>query len=156
MAAVIIKQNDVKRLGKELINEMFEFLHDEYILTKFSHMKEVQKEFLKNLAFNHINTLHRQYKITEEKRQVLAKPFIDELFKIDKNSSDLEKKVRVEYDTNLVKDAMEDNGIDTEGIYHTLLTLNLSKEIYKDLYFKTKAFLDIFRVFEISYMYLED
>ena len=156
MAAVIIKQNDVKRLGKELINEMFEFLHDENILTKFSHMKEVQKEFLKNLAFNHINTLHRQYKITEEKRQVLAKPFIDELFKIDKNSSDLEKKVRVEYDTNLVKDAMEDNGIDTEGIYHTLLTLNLSKEIYKDLYFKTKAFLDIFRVFEISYMYLED
>ena len=140
MAAVIIKQNDVKRLGKELINEMFEFLHDEHILTKFSHMKEVQKEFLKNLAFNHINTLHRQYKI----------------FKIDKNSSDLEKKVRVEYDTNLVKDAMEDNGIDTEGIYHTLLTLNLSKEIYKDLYFKTKAFLDIFRVFEISYMYLED
>ena len=156
MAAVIIKQNYVKRLGKELINEMFEFLHDEYILTKFSHMKEKQKEFLKNLAFNHINTLHRQYKITEEKRQVLAKPFIDELFKIDKNSSDLEKKVRVEYDTNLVKDAMEDNGIDTEGIYHTLLTLNLSKEIYKDLYFKTKAFLDIFRVFEISYMYLED
>ena len=34
-------------------------------------MKEVRKEFLKNLAFNHINTLHRQYKITDEKRQEL-------------------------------------------------------------------------------------
>ena len=51
---------------------------------------------------------------------------------------------------------MKDNGIDTEGIYHTLLTLNFFKEIDEDLYFKTKAFLDIFRVFEISYMYLED
>ena len=35
MAAVIIKQKDVERLGKELLNEMFEFLHDEYILTNF-------------------------------------------------------------------------------------------------------------------------
>ena len=49
---------------------------------------------------------------------------------------------------------MKDDGIDTEGIYHTLLTLNLNKEIDEDLYYKTKAFLDIFRVFEIAYMYL--
>ena len=65
MAAVIIKQKDVKRLGKELLNEMFNFLHDEFILTKFPQMKEVQKQFLKKLTFNHINTLHRQYKLTD-------------------------------------------------------------------------------------------
>ena len=144
MAAVIIRKKDVDRIGKELLNEIFEFLHDEYILTKFQEMQYVQKKFLNKLILNHINTLHRQYKITEEKRKVLAKPFIDE------NSSDLE------YDSNLVKDAMEDDGIDTEGIYHTLISLNLSKEIDEDLYFKKMAFLDIYRVFEISYIYLED
>ena len=147
MAAVIIRKKDLKKLGIELLKEMFNFLHDENILNNFKEMKKVQEKFLEKLAFNHINTLYRQYKITEEKRKELAKPFLDTLFNIDK---------KVEYDSNLVKDAMKDNGIDTEGIYHTLLTLNLNVKIDKDLYFKKKAFLDIFRVFEVSYAYLDD
>ena len=139
MAAVIIRKKDVERLGKNLLNEMFDFLHDEYILTEFKEMKKEQEKFLKNLAFNHINTLHRQYKITEEKRKELSKPFLDK---------------KVEYDSNLVKGAMEKDGIDTEGIYHTLISIDV--ELDEDLSFKTKAFLDIFRVFDVSYTYLED
>ena len=156
MAAVIIRQKDLKRLARTLLKEMFEFLHDEYILSEFKEMKEVQKEFLENLALNHINTLHRQYKITKEKRKELVKPFIDDLLKIDENSSNLEKNIKFEYDSKLVKSAMEDEGIDTEGIYQTLNKLKLDMEIDEDLYFKTKAFLDIFRVFESGYTYLED
>ena len=76
MAAVIIKQKDIKRLGKELLNEMFEFLHDEYILTEFKEMKEVKKEFLNNLILNHINTLHRNFKISDKNREVILKPFL--------------------------------------------------------------------------------
>ena len=90
MAAVIIRQKDLKRLGKELLNEMFNFLHDEHILTKFKEMKEVQEKFLEKLAFNHINTLDRQYKITKEKTEELSKPFLDKLFSMDK---------KVEYDS---------------------------------------------------------
>ena len=156
MAAVIIRQKDVKRLARELLNEMFEFLHDEYILSEFKEMKEVQKEFLENLALNHINTLHRQYKITKERREELVKPFIDKLLKIDENSSDLEKNIKVEYDSKLVEGAIKEDGVDTEGIYQTLNKLKLDMEIDEDLYFKTKAFLDIFRVFESGYTYLED
>ena len=156
MAAVIIRQKDVKRLARELLNEMFEFLHDEYILTEFKEMKEVQKEFLENLALNHINTLHRQYKITKERREELVKPFIDKLLKIDENSSDLEKNIKVEYDSKLVEGAIKEDGVDTEGIYQTLNKLKLDMEIDEDLYFKTKAFLDIFRVFESGYTNLED
>ena len=59
MAAVIIRQKDIKRLGKELIKEIFDFLHDEYILTEFKEMKKTQEKFLENLVFNHIKTLHR-------------------------------------------------------------------------------------------------
>ena len=52
--------------------------------------------------------------------------------------------------------AMKDDGIDTEGIYYTLNSLKLDMEIDEDLYYKTKAFLDIFRVSESGYSYLED
>ena len=121
---------------------MFEFLHDEYILSEFKEMKEIQKEFLENLASNHIDTLHRQFKIVD-------------LMKIDENSSELEKKCKVEYVSKLVENAMKDGGIDTEGIYQTLINLKIDSEINEDLYYKTKAFLDIFRVFESGYTYLE-
>ena len=156
MAAVIIRQKDVKRLASTLLKEMFGFLHDEYILSEFKEMKEIQKEFLENLASNHIDTLHRQFKITEEKREELVKPFIVDLMKIDENSSDLEKKCNFEYVSKLVENAMKDGGIDTEGIYQTLINLKIDSEINEDLYYKTKAFLDIFRVFESGYTYLED
>ena len=137
MAAVIINKKDLKRLGKELLKEMYDFLHDEYILSKFEEIKIDQEKFLEKLTLNHIKTLHRQFKITKEKR--------DEL--INK---------KAEYDSNLVKDAMEEDGVDTEGIYHTLVSLNLDMEIDEDLYFKTKAFLDIFKVFDFAYTYFED
>ena len=135
---------------------MFEFLHDEYILSEFKEMKEIQKEFLENLALNHIDTLHRQFKITEEKREVLVKPFIVDLMKISENSTELEKKCNFEYVSKLVENAMKDGGIDTEGIYQTLINLKIDSEINEDLYYKTKAFLDIFRVFKSGYSYLED
>ena len=43
MAAVIIRKKDVERLGKELVKEVYEFLHDEYILSTFEEMKEEKK-----------------------------------------------------------------------------------------------------------------
>ena len=142
MAAVIIRQKDLKRLGKELLNEIFDFLNDEYILTEFEDMKEVQEKFLNNLILNHINTLNRRFEITDEKRQQLF-----ELIKGEKSfPEEMELKVN----------SMKDDGIDTEGIYQTLISLKLDMEIDEDLYYKTKAFLDIFRVFETGYTYLED
>ena len=151
MAAVIIRQKDLNHLAKTLLKEIFEFLHGEYILSEFKEMKEIQKEFLENLASNHIDMLHRQFKITEEKREELV-----DLMKINENSSELEKKCKVEYVSKLVEAAMKDGGIDIEGIYQTLINLKIDSEINEDLYYETKAFLDIFRVFESGYSYLED
>ena len=145
MAAVIIRQKDVKRLASTLLKEMFDFLHDEYILSEFKEMKEVQKEFLNSICVNHINTLHKQNKITKEKREKLIKPFLNN-----------GESIKVLYNSKLVEDAMKDEGIDTEGIYQTLNKLKLDMEIDEDFYYKTKAFLDIFRVFESGYSYLED
>ena len=46
MPAVIIRQDDVDRLASTLLKEMFEFLHDEYILKGFEIKMKLEKIFL--------------------------------------------------------------------------------------------------------------
>ena len=151
MAAVIIRQKNVKRLGRELLKEMFDFLHDEYILTEFKDMKLTQNIFLNSLSLEHINTLSRSNKITNEEREELLKPFFNSKLLVDE--SGLFNKLH--YDEESVKKAIGGE-IDIEGIYYTLDSLKLDDEIDGDLYLKTEAFPDIFRVFETGYEYLED
>ena len=146
MAAVIIRKKNLDRLGRTLLKETFDFLHDEYILSKFEEMKLTQEIFLNSICLEHIETLFKSKFITEEKRGELFKPFF---------YSKLENG-KLYHDKDLVKKVMEDEKIDTEGIYKTLIKLRLDMEIDEDLYYKTKAFLDIFRVFDVGYMYLDD
>ena len=54
--SVTIRKSDVERLGKELIKEVDNFLHDEYIITTFPEMKLDQEKFE-----NSINRLKTQY-----------------------------------------------------------------------------------------------
>ena len=145
MAVVIIRKKDVNRLAKELLKEIFDFLHDVYIITNFEEMKKEQEKFLKNLAFNHIKSLKRKFIITEEKREELINKF-----------SNNSESIKVLFISKLVEDAMKDEGIDTEEIYQTLNNLELDDEMHEDLHTKTMAFLDIFRVFESGYTFLED
>ena len=51
MAAVIIRKKDVERIGKELLKEVYEFLHNDYILTDFEEMKIEQEKLLKGLVY---------------------------------------------------------------------------------------------------------
>ena len=102
MAAVIIRKSDVERLGKKLMKEVNDFLHDEYIISTFPEMLANQK-------------------------------------KIDDSVNKYESGI-----------------LNIKKIYHILLHIDLDDEIDGDLYFKNKAFLDIYRVFETGYTYLED
>ena len=43
--SVTIRKSNVERLGKELLKEVDNFLHDEYIITTFSEMKLDQEKF---------------------------------------------------------------------------------------------------------------
>ena len=138
MAAVILREKDFERLGKELLEEVYDFLHDEYILENFQKMKKEPKKFIKNIALNHINTLKRKkFENTKEKTKELTNLM---------NNNNLE----------FVKDVMKDGDIDTEGIFEVMNDFKLDTEIDEDLYFKIKSFLDIFRVFKSGYTYLED
>ena len=57
---------------------------------------------------------------------------------------------------NKLKDKFESGSLNTEEIYHILLKINLDDEIDGDLFFKKEAYLDIYRVLFVNYMYLED
>ena len=175
MAAVIIRKKDVERIGKEVLNEMFNFLHKEYILTEFKEMQDVQNEFLINLRIAFYNTLNRKHILTNEQKNDVFNFFFETVSEDGKRPKIREKIKQTDYFSTkgldffeickpdilkklckrtTVNFAMEE--VDTEGIYKTVYDLKLDMEINEDLYYKTKAFLDIFRVFDGGYIYLED
>ena len=140
MAAVIIRSKDVKRLAKELVKEVYDFLHNEYILTTFPEMKIQQKKFLRNLVI-------KKFRYFNE--TIINKPnsFHLKYEKFDENKFDEELKY--------VKEEIQNGTLNTHVIYETLLNLDLDSEIEEDLFFKTEAFLKLYEVFESDYLYLE-
>ena len=141
MAAVIIRKKDVERLGKELVKEIFDFLHDEYILTNFEEMKVLQKKFLRELVLNYFRT----FNITQTQK---GNSWGIKYEKFDEN--------KFEDELKCVKDEIKNGTLDIHVIFKTLNNIVLDMEIDEDLYFKQKAFLDIYKVFETGYSYLED
>ena len=140
MAAVIIRQKDFERFGKKVLKEVYNFLHNEYILTNFQEMKEEEK-FQRNIILYDF----RFHNFTEtQKENHLTKEY-DEL---DENQ--YKEKLKV------LKDRIENGSFSNEVIFHTLSNINLDSEIDDDLLFKKEAFLNIYRVIECDCSYLED
>ena len=141
MAAVIIRKKDVERLGRELIKEVYDFLHDDYIITNFEEMKVEQKRFEKDLAYKrfrelNVTTTSSPGSIKWEYKQLEEDKFEEEL------KSGVEE--------------IKNGTMDIHIIFKILLDTLLDSEVDEDLYFKNKAFLDIYKVFETGYTYLED
>ena len=141
MAAVIIRKRDVERLGKELVKEIYEFLHDEYILNNFIEMKLVQQKFLRNLVTNYFRTFNNTVTQKGNSWSIKYEEF---------DESKYEKELKC------LKDEIENGSLSTFVIFKTLNNLDLDMEINEDLYFKKEAFLNIFKVFDGNYSYLED
>ena len=141
MAAVIIRSKDVKRLAKELVKEIFDFLHDEYYLTTFPEMEVLKEKFLRDLVLKKF----RYFNVTKIIKQYSFE-FKYEEFDESKFDEELKR----------VKEEIKNGTLNTEVIFNTLLDLNLEMEINEDLFFKHKSFLDIYKVFKTGYTYLED
>ena len=140
MAAVIIRKKDLKNLGSKLMKEAYKFLHDDYILT-FEEMKVEKDNLKKNLvnyyfqSFNFIITQKRySWKIEHEK--------LDES-KYEEYLKEIEEKI-------------ENESLDIELIFKVLNKLKLDMEIDEDLFFKTKGFTNIFKVFDCDHSYLDN
>ena len=136
MDEVVIRKKDVDRLARTLLKEIFEFIQDEYSL------RELKKDFLNKVVLNHVI-----YSNQKDKKYELSNSILESIFN---------KEDEFEGFLKLVKDAMKDDGIDTEGIYLVINDFKIDAETHENLYFKKEAFLDIFRVFETGYTYLKD
>ena len=141
MTAVIVRHKDVGRLGKELLKEVYSFLHDEYILTNFEEMKVEQEKLLHSLVHIEFRKFH-----STEKQSGNTWKFEYETYDESKFDEDVEK----------LKSRVENGSIDTDIIFKSLINLRLDMEIDEDLYFKRLAFLDLFRVIDTHYIYLQD
>ena len=139
MAAVIIRKKDVEQLGKELIKKVFDVLHDEYILKNFIEMKEVKNNFLKDLVYKKL----KNYNVTVKE--------IENTWGIEYEDYD---ENNFEDDLKCVTDKVKNGSLDISIIFQTLNNLDLDDEISGDLYFKTKAFLNLYSVIDNDYSYL--
>ena len=140
MTAVIIRKKDVERLGKEVLKEVYDFLHNDYILTNFEEMKIEQEKFQHNLILYDFRS--RNFTETQKENH-----FTKNYFDIDKN--------KYEEELKKLKDKIENGTFTTDLIYHTLIDINLESEIDEDLSIKKEAFLEIYRVISYQYEYLE-
>ena len=105
MAAVIIRKKDVERLGKELVKEIYEFLHDEYILSTFEEMKEEQKKFLRGLVLNKFESLNHTVVQKENSWSIKYEEFDENKF---------------EDELKCVKDEIKNESLDTNLIFKTV------------------------------------
>ena len=74
--SVTIRKSDVERLGKELMKEVDNFLHDEFIITTFPEMILDQKQF--DRSVNQLKTKYESGMLnTEEIYHILLKIYLD-------------------------------------------------------------------------------
>ena len=140
MAAVIIRKKDLKNLGRKLMKEVYKFLHDEYILT-FEEMKVEKDKLKKSLVKCYFESFN--FTITQKRYS-----WGIEHEKLDE--SKYEKYLKE------IEDKIENESLDIHVIFKVLNNLKLDMEIDEDLFFKTKGFINIFKVFDSDYSYLED
>ena len=141
MAAVIITQKDVNRLAKELLKEIFDFLHDEYILSTFEEMKEEKNKFLRGLVLGKFRSVNFT---TKQKGNTWG----TEYEKFDES--------KFEDELKSIKEEIENGSLNINLIFNVLNSLDLDMEIHEDLFYKNEAFLNIFNVFDSDYSYLKD
>ena len=140
MAAVIIRKKDLESIGRKLMKEVYKFLHDEYMLS-FEEMKLEKEKLKKNLVVFNFKSFNFT---TVQKGNSWSITYED--FDKSKHEEELKK----------IEDKIENESLDINLIFKVLNSLNLDMEIDEDLYFKTLAFINIFKVFDSDYSYLED
>ena len=124
MAAVIIRKKDVERLGKELLKEIFEFLHDEYILSNFEDMKLQKQNFLKSLVlikFRRVN-----YTVKQK-----GNSWAIEYEKFDES--------KYEEELKLIKDEIKNECFDISLVFDVLNRVELDGEIAGYLFYKKRS-----------------
>ena len=130
---LVIKKKDIVKMGKDLIKEVYEFLHNDYLKETFP--EEINKT---TKTFNNY--------------------LVKRVFSNYNNSikSDIYGESTYEEDLETVIKHIKEGILDIKVIFETLNILDLDIEIEENLYFKNRAFLNLYSVFDSDYTYLED
>ena len=151
MSACIIKEKDLERLGKKLMKEFYEHVHDDYFLTEFDEVKLKRKYYDENLTKEFLS-FHKN-----EEEKIVSLYFdnkrYEDLFKME--TKDLLSKIETK-----IKDKTLNFKIIFKFLDQMDFKLNISKEddfeIDEDLFCMKKAFIKMYEVFYQDYKYLED
>lgn len=136
MASVIIFRKDVERLGKKTLKDVYNFLHDNYIVTDFKKMKKEQEKLVHRLLLKEVK-INKKFKNYFDLDEESKKEMEEEIKKI------------TEVDVNNGRYFIDD-------IYHFLVDIEILEELNDDVMFELESFLEIYRVFTYSHSYLED
>ena len=130
---LVIRKKDIIKMGRDLIKEVYEFLNNDYF--KETYPEEINK------TSNTFNNYLVQRVFGNHDRSI---------------ESDIYGESTYEEDLESVIKMIKDERLDIEIVYETLKNLDLDMDIHEDLYFKNRAFLNLYSVFDIDYSYLED
>lgn len=118
MACVIVKKSSDEKLGRELIKEVYDFLHDEDNLKDFPEFLETQKKFDKDITYLRFKKLN----VTTTSSRG----------KLEKDKFEEELKTSVEQ--------IKNGTMDFHIIFTILLETDLDSEVDEDLYLKKNHF----------------
>ena len=150
MSACIIQKKNLKKLGKELMKDFYNHIHDEYMLKEFDEVKLKRKYYDENLTKEFLSFYENQEK------NIVSLYFDNKRYKdlVEMKTEDLLKKIETK-----IKDETLNVNIIFKFFERMDKKLEINKdidfEIDEDLFFMMKKFINIYNVFHYDYKELE-
>ena len=152
MRACIIPKKNLEKLGKKLMKEFYEHVHDNYLLEEFDEVKLKRKFYDENLTKKFLS-------FYEDKEKNISLLYFDD----NKRYEDLVKMETKDL-LSKIETKIFDETLDFKIIYNFLdrmdRKLKINKgydfEIDEDLLCLKEAFMNMFKVYHYDYIYLED
>ena len=150
MADFTIRKKDLENLGRKLMKEVYEFLHDEYILS-FEEMKVEKDNLEKYLVKFYFKMIYEsKYDISLIFEKSKYEKYLKEIEDI------IEDEIKYKKYLKEIEDKIEDESLDIKLIFDVLDMIKLDFEIDEDLFDKKKAFIYIYSVYEFYDTYLKE
>ena len=151
MKACIIQKKDLEKLGKKLMKEFYDHVHEKYFLKKFDEVKLKRKFYDENLTKEFLS-------FYENEEKTFRNLYFDNM-----RYEDLVK-MKTEDLLSKIETEIKDETLDFKIIFHFLSQMDISlkidkdieHEIDEDLWYMKKAFMHMFEVYYYDCFYLED
>ena len=152
MSACIIQKKNLKKLGKELMKDFYNHIHDEYMLKEFEEVRLKRKYYDENLTKEFLSFCKKEEKINNIKNLYFSNKRYEDL--VEMPSEDLLKQIE-----NLIKKETLDYEVIFQFLDQMDRNLEINKkidfEIDENLFCMKKAFINLYNVYHSDYHYLE-